>query len=308
MRLKQRFNRESPELAQETQTFMHQAVLELKSKGMKMFFVNQRNDDQGGTEVTVTGLDAVDKPMLASMLDSGFSILDTHSFGFEAMKVDGFEATSPTEIAANVDSHAKTEVLVLPDDDEPTTETLKAHDSFLPFSFEDAAAAQAFVSEVFNCTLGEEDAHFLYQWGLEQPDLAENAEPMSRYQKILAQIEPHYADDVTAFVRDTMISAQGRWLYYAHELRPLKQKVKDPQALHTLLKEKVNANATASDARLIFSLISEKPRPPKAAIANMINAIEEAIKKYLPHFLEGDSPQALISRLDPGHSPDPCVI
>jgi hypothetical protein len=299
MHLKQSFKKESPELSQEIHTFMHQSVLELKAKGMKMFFVNQRNDDNGNTQVTVTGLDAVDKPMLASMLDNGFAIIDTHQFGVEAMHVDGFEATSPAVISANLNAHAKKEELVLPGDDEPTPETLKPHNALLPFPFKDVPATQAFIAEVFDSTFSENDAQFLYQCGLKADDLTENSEAMGRYQKVLAQIEPHYADEPSAFVRDSLISPQGRWLYYAHELSPLRQVANDPQTLHMLLKKEVNVNATASDARLIFSLLSEKPRPPKAAIANIIQAIEDAFKKYLPHFSEGDSPQALTSALTP---------
>lgn len=297
MRLKQTFDKNSPNLQSEIQSFMRDAVTQMKEKGMKMFFANQRNFDHE-TRVIVTGLDAVEKPMLASMKESGFAIIDTEAFGIESMQVDGFEAQNPAEISQSLSQHAKEEDLEVvygETDDDAKPAIITEYGELLPFAFASPRAAYDFVSEVFDCELSKPEAEFLYDLGAKQVALNEDSRP--QYQQIVGKIEPRYAEQLDDFVRDSMVSAQGRWLFYVQELQLIPQTFADADALHKAL-EQAGFNPERDDSQLVYKVLSSESRPPKERIADVLKSFEDILEKYLPDFASGNAPTELLGRLN----------
>lgn len=295
MRLKSRFDREAAQLDTEIEQFIRSAVTELKAKNMQIFFVNQRNDDLQ-TTVTVTGLNAVDKPMVASMLASGFHLIDTRPFGLESMAVEGFEPVAPTEVVLALGTHAREEQLVLPEELAAEAASESGPDLLWPFDFETAEALQTTLSEVFKVNLSVADAETLFALQTRRAGLAARPADLAAYQQAVGQIAAHYADSPQDFVSDLMIAPQGRWLLYRQVLTGLRTHFA-ADTLQALLEELKDKQLSADEISALVQLVFASDRPAKPLISAVVQRCEQAMHKLDADFQPGDAPDGLLAFL-----------
>ncbi|MBF2055435.1 MAG: hypothetical protein IGS03_18455 [Candidatus Sericytochromatia bacterium] len=293
MRVQTRFDRESAQLDTDIQAFIQSAVSELKAKKMQIFFVNQRNDDLQ-TTVTVTGLNAVDKPMVASMLDSGFHLIDTRHFGVESMAIDGFEPVAPIDIVQALGTHAREEKLVLPEDlAVEAAETAESEDLLWPFDFASATETQTVLSEVFDVSVTAADAEVLFGLQSQRERLAANSGDLDSYRQILGQIAAHYAEEPQDFIKDLMIAPQGRWLLYRQVLTSL-QSYFSAEALQTVLQDK---QLTEPEIGVMLQWVHSAALPGKDQISAAVLQGESALQKLDADFQPGMAPEAVAAFL-----------